>query len=108
MLTMQTRLRFIRVLLAILVLASAAPSLLSEAVRAQTPASTLTSPEAFFGFQLGADRKLANWDKLQRSVGPNNCFDSVTLGGGAQPIGLKIFGKGGAPDVAAFGTRRPQ
>ncbi|MBP7777595.1 MAG: peptidase M14 family protein [Acidobacteria bacterium] len=61
---MHTRLRFIRVLLAILVLASAAPSLLSEAVRAQTPASTLTSPEAFFGFQLGADRKLANWDKL--------------------------------------------
>ena len=24
----------------------------------------LTSPEKFFGFQMGADRKLANWDKL--------------------------------------------
>jgi hypothetical protein len=24
----------------------------------------LSSPEQFFGFQMGADRKLANWDKL--------------------------------------------
>ena len=30
---------------------------------AQSP-STLPSPEKFFGFQMGADRKLANWDKL--------------------------------------------
>ena len=31
---------------------------------AQAPAAALTSPEKFFGFQMGADRKLANWDKL--------------------------------------------
>ena len=30
---------------------------------ARAPAA-LTSPEKFFGFQMGADRKLANWDKL--------------------------------------------
>ncbi len=28
------------------------------------PATALPSPERFFGFQMGADRKLANWDKL--------------------------------------------
>jgi hypothetical protein len=31
---------------------------------AQGSQSTLPSPEQFFGFQMGADRKLANWDKL--------------------------------------------
>jgi hypothetical protein len=37
------------------------------AVGAQAPtraAATLPSPEQFFGFQMGADRKLAGWDKL--------------------------------------------
>ena len=34
------------------------------AVTAQGPRSTLPSPEQFFGFQMGADRKIANWDKL--------------------------------------------
>ena len=24
----------------------------------------ITSPEKFFGFQLGADRKMARWDKI--------------------------------------------
>ena len=24
----------------------------------------ITSPEAFFGFPLGADRKIARWDKI--------------------------------------------
>ncbi len=34
-------------------------------VQAQAPApSAVPSPEKFFGFQMGADRKLANWDKL--------------------------------------------
>jgi Zinc carboxypeptidase/Biotin-protein ligase, N terminal len=33
--------------------------------QAQAPAtSAVVSPEKFFGFQMGADRKLANWDKL--------------------------------------------
>src|SRR5687767_13905045 len=35
-----------------------------RAVLAQGSRSTLPSPEQFFGFQMGADRKLANWDKL--------------------------------------------
>ena len=26
----------------------------------------LASPEKFFGFRMGEDRKLANWDKLHR------------------------------------------
>ena len=39
--------------------------LLTVSGQAQTPPeSTLASPEQFFGFQMGADRKLANWDKL--------------------------------------------
>ena len=32
-----------------------------SAARAQQP---VTTPEAFFGFQLGADRKMARWDKI--------------------------------------------
>ena len=33
---------------------------------AQTPqAAALPSPEQFFGFRMGADRKLADWDRLQ-------------------------------------------
>ena len=35
----------------------------TEAV-AQEANGEITSPEAFFGFQMGADRKLARWDKL--------------------------------------------
>jgi hypothetical protein len=35
----------------------------SGGVQAQ-PAPALVAPEKFFGFQMGADRKLANWDKL--------------------------------------------
>ena len=31
---------------------------------AQEANGEITSPEAFFGFQMGADRKLARWDKL--------------------------------------------
>ena len=32
----------------------------------QTP---VTSPEKFFGFQLGADRKMARWDKIVEYYG---------------------------------------
>jgi hypothetical protein len=35
--------------------------LLAPAGRAQSP---VTSPEKFFGFQLGSDRKIARWDKI--------------------------------------------
>jgi len=31
--------------------------------------STVTSPEKFFGFQLGADRKMARWDKIVEYYG---------------------------------------
>lgn len=48
----------------------AIPSLLAFAVllampglQAQAP-KTVTSPEKFFGFQMGADRKMARWDKM--------------------------------------------
>src|SRR6478609_1287707 len=49
------------VLLALLV---AGPLNTSRQVHAQSAAPALTSPETFFGYQMGADRKLANWDKL--------------------------------------------
>ena len=34
------------------------------AVPSASTAQQIPSPEAFFGFQMGADRKLARWDKL--------------------------------------------
>jgi len=33
------------------------------------PAQELTSPEKFFGFQLGADKKMARWDKIVEYYG---------------------------------------
>jgi hypothetical protein len=42
--------------------APALPPLVAE-LAAQGPAA-LPTPERFFGFRMGADRKLANWDKL--------------------------------------------
>ena len=61
MLAMKARSNPARLLLLALVLASA--PVFDVAGRAQSPAA-LPSPEKFFGFQMGADRKLANWDKL--------------------------------------------
>ena len=54
--------RFAPVLAGLLLLASGVytPSGLAQSARQ----SALPSPEQFFGFQMGADRKLANWDKL--------------------------------------------
>ena len=46
-------------LLALAIGAASQPSL-----QGQTPAAALPTPESYFGFQMGADRKLANWDKL--------------------------------------------
>ena len=43
--------RFARTMLVLLALAAVAPS-------------QITAPEKFFGFQLGADRKIARWDKM--------------------------------------------
>src|SRR5687767_15720807 len=59
--------------------------LLTASGQAQTPQpSALSSPEQFFGFQMGADRKLANWDKLheyyQRLAKSSNKMRLVELG----------------------------
>ena len=32
-------------------------------------AQEITSPEKFFGFQLGADKKMARWDKIVEYYG---------------------------------------
>ena len=37
-----------------------------RAAVAQGSQSPLPSPEQFFGFQMGADRKLADWDRLHQ------------------------------------------
>lgn len=59
---MKARIRTIVGLLALLV---ASASIQTQTIQAQTAApAALTSPEKFFGFQMGADRKLAGWDKL--------------------------------------------
>jgi hypothetical protein len=39
-------------------------ALLIATATSQAQQSAVPSPEKFFGFQMGADRKLANWDKL--------------------------------------------
>ena len=54
--------RLAPVLFGLLLLGSGASTRTGEAQAARQPA--LPSPEQFFGFQMGADRKLANWDKL--------------------------------------------
>src|SRR5687767_16017617 len=54
----------VRLLPVLLVLFVAAPGVRTETTEAQGQQATLPSPEQFFGFQMGADRKLANWDKL--------------------------------------------
>ena len=58
--TSRHRACLVPVALALLVTASGA----HRTVVAQGSQSTVPSPEQFFGFQMGADRKLANWDKL--------------------------------------------
>ncbi len=39
-------------------------SVLFVAAAVELPAAEITSPEEFFGFQLGADRKIARWDAI--------------------------------------------
>jgi hypothetical protein len=50
-----------RLPLVVAVLALVAAGLGGATVGAQSP---VTSPETFFGFRMGADRKMARWDKL--------------------------------------------
>lgn len=63
--------------------------------QAQT-AATLPSPETFFGFQMGADRKLANWDRLLDYY--------QTLAKGSNKLRLVELGKSseGRPYIALF------
>ena len=62
---MKASLRSIRALAVLLALLAGGASAYSPAVLAQSSAA-VQSPEQFFGFQMGADRKLANWDKLHQ------------------------------------------
>src|SRR5687767_5487253 len=52
----------VRLLVVALLVASS--SAYTRTGQAQGPQAALPAPEKFFGFQMGADRKLANWDKL--------------------------------------------
>ena len=54
--------RMAQVLVVLVVLASS--GWLGTGAAQQAASSSLPSPEQFFGFRMGADRKLANWDKL--------------------------------------------
>jgi hypothetical protein len=57
--------RAVRLLSAVLVLLFAGGAPYTRAGRAQAPSEpAVVSPETFFGFQMGADRKLAGWDRL--------------------------------------------
>ena len=51
-------------LMVLLAVMLAGSSMVAPAVQAQSASTAVPSPEQFFGFQMGADRKLANWDKL--------------------------------------------
>ena len=60
------------------------------------PATALPSPEKFFGFRMGADRKLANWDKLHEYY--------QTLAKSSNRVKLVEVGKSseGRPYIALF------
>ena len=87
------RVRCTSVLLALLV---ASASLTSPVVQAQGTTAAVPSPEKFFGFQMGADRKLANWDRLLEYY--------QTLARGSKNMWLTELGKSseGRPYVAIF------
>ncbi len=87
-----------RVLLALLLLGSGAAMRTGVAQTAPPPAAktALPSPEQFFGFQMGADRKLANWDKLLEYY--------RLLAKGSDSVRLVDLGKSseGRPYIALF------
>src|SRR5688572_19142309 len=56
-----TSLRLTTLLLGVVLSVSGA---FSQVGLAQGQTASVPSPDKFFGFQMGADRKLANWDKL--------------------------------------------
>ena len=63
---MKHKAKFIRTLIGFLALVAACSWLLAVAAEAQT---SVTSPEKFFGFRLGSDRKIARWDKIVEYYG---------------------------------------
>jgi hypothetical protein len=77
-----------------LLLGSGAAAGRAERQPARQP--VLPSPEQFFGFQMGADRKLANWDKLHEYY--------QVLAKGSDRLRLVELGKSseGRPYVALF------
>jgi len=75
----------IRTTLVLLALLAASAAIQTQTIQAQSAApAAVTSPEKFFGFQMGADRKLANWDKLheyyQLLAKTSNKLNVVELG----------------------------
>ena len=58
---MREKIRFVHIVPVLLVLALLGMGLLPRTIEAQ---SGITTPEKFFGFQLGSDRKIARWDKI--------------------------------------------
>jgi len=58
---MKGKVRFAETVSVLLALALVGAGFLTRAAEAQ---SQITSPEKFFGFQLGSDRKIACWDKI--------------------------------------------
>ena len=86
-----------RALLVVVALVSSALSGATGRAQAARP-SDLPSPEQFFGYQMGADRKLANWDKLLEYY--------QTLAKSAKNMQLVELGKSseGRPYIALFIT----
>jgi hypothetical protein len=86
--------RLTTMLVGLVLLGSGAYSRSGTAQTAAQPA--LSSPEQFFGFQMGADRKLANWDRLlayyQQLAKGSNRMKLVELGKSSE----------GRPYVAIF------
>jgi hypothetical protein len=84
----------LRVTLALWLMGAASSFSIGVAQTART--SDLPSPEQFFGFRMGADRKLANWDKLLEYY--------QTLAKTAKNLRLVELGKSseGRPYIALF------
>jgi hypothetical protein len=61
---MRGRVKFLQFVPILLVLAFVSPRLVAPIALAQGAQSRITSPEQFFGFRMGSDRKIARWDKI--------------------------------------------
>ena len=75
--------------------------LVATAVAQGQPQPAIPSPEKFFGYQMGADRKLANWDKLLEHY--------QVLGKASNKMRLVELGKTseGRPPSRSSSPRRP-